>query len=334
VFFLFYISNIRYNFYLNNNMIISFFRKNEFPFFGKRLWGAILLLCPALLLAQNGVTVTNFVMSAGTVTFDVSWGDKPLPTMWSDSVWVFVDYNDRGVMRRLALTDATLIAPSAPDVGEVIKVPGNNSGVWVVGNARSAGSCSATVQLFASPFDVAGACAYASNYPPEGEFISITDVKFTGTPMYEIVLKHTDGHTETRRSDDLFTIPSGYALHSFNDATGAPGTIKCIPPVVTLHPQSQVFCKAASVITLGVTALGSGNTLSYQWKTGAGEGTDVGTGSSTYTGTMSASADYWVVVTDDKNCSTISEKAAITIFSSGMIGMKGICGDGAGKIGW
>jgi hypothetical protein len=60
----------------------------------------------------------------------------------------------------------------------------------------------------------------------------------------------------------------------------------------------------------------------------------VGHNSDVYTGTVLSPADYWVVITDDKNCSTTSDKATITIFSTGLIGMKSICGDGAGKIGW
>ena len=167
-----------------------------------------------------------------------------------------------------------------------------------------------------------------------GEFISITDVKFTGTPIYKIVLKHIDGHEEIRRSDSPFTIPSGYTLQSFNDATGAPGTIKCMPPVITAHPQSLVSCKPMPNITLNVTALGSGSTLSYQWKTGTGVGTDVGSDSSTYTGIVPASTDYWVVVTDSNNCTTTSNKATITVFLIGIVGMKSICGSGAGRVGW
>ena len=124
-------------------MTIEFFRKTKMtrlpptpsqgggvllpPLGGGLGWGLLLFLCPVLLSAQNGVTVSNLVLEAGTVTFDVSWGDKPLPAVWSDLVWVFVDYNNTGKMERLPLlSGATLTATSAPGVGKVIEVLDNN----------------------------------------------------------------------------------------------------------------------------------------------------------------------------------------------------------------
>jgi hypothetical protein len=99
---------------------------------------------PAALIAQNGngVTVSNLAVSVGsptTVTFDVSW-EKPMPVeLWSDTVWVFVDYNDAGTMKRLPLSPgATLTATSAEGVGKVMPVDGNDQGVWVVGNVLDA----------------------------------------------------------------------------------------------------------------------------------------------------------------------------------------------------
>lgn len=327
------------NFYLIN-MIITLFRKNRFFFFGKKpkvccLCFMALLLWPAVLVAQNGINMSNFTVNSGTLTFDISWKTADMPAEWSDSAWVFINYNDAGVLKHLPLgTGATLTATSAPGVARVIEVPGNTDGVWLVGNARSAGSFSATIKLISAIAEFSGACAYASNYPPVGEYISTTDVKFAGSPIYKIVLKNANGHLETRRSDSPFTIPPGYILQSFSDATGAPGTIKCMPPVITAHPQSQLSCKVMSTIKLSVTASGVGSTLSYQWKTGTGAGTNVGSDSSTYTGTVPALSDYWVVVTDSNNCTATSNKATITVFSSGIIGMKSICGSGAGRIGW
>ncbi|MDR0692399.1 MAG: hypothetical protein LBF69_05115 [Prevotellaceae bacterium] len=225
-------------------MTTKFFGKNAFP----SPWGRVreglaflfLLLWPFVLSAQNGVTVSNLEMDAGTVTFDVSW-KKPMPVeVWSDSVWVFVDYNDAGVMKRLPLSaGATLTATSAPGVGKVIKVSGNDRGVWVVGNAKTAssGSFSATVQLLTATASTGGsesrplhgACAYASNYPPVGEYISLTRLSFTGTPGYNIVLKNKENEMIYRTSGANFDILDGYTLVSFTDATGAPGLINCIP---------------------------------------------------------------------------------------------------------
>jgi hypothetical protein len=120
-------------------MTTEFFRKNTFPF----PWGRVreglaflfLLLWPFALFAQNGVTVSNLVMDAGTVTFEVSWNKSAMPVaVWSDSVWVFVDYNDAGVMKRLPLSSgATLTQTSAPGFSRVDTVAGNSKGVWVAG---------------------------------------------------------------------------------------------------------------------------------------------------------------------------------------------------------
>jgi hypothetical protein len=180
------------------------------------------------LFAQtNGVAISNFAVDAGTVTFEVSWNKADMPSIWSDSVWVFVDYNDNGTMKRLPLTGAALLESSAPGYGRVIEVPGNTSGMWVAGNARStvSGSFWAKVQLYTTENVVGGACVYASNYPPVGRFTTGSDIAFTGTPMYNITFKRTDGTTYTLSSRDNMPVLPTDTLLSFVDATGAPGII-------------------------------------------------------------------------------------------------------------
>jgi hypothetical protein len=173
----------------------------------------------------NGVTVSNLAVDGGTVTFDVNWKNTGMPAVWSDSVWVFVDYNNNGTMWRLPLmANATLTATSAPGVGKVIEVPNNNKGVWVVGNARSTGSFSATVKLLTSQTGVAGACAYASNYPPVGEYKTTTQLAFTGTPPFDLVL-----NTGVISVQGAYELLGSQTLLSFSDKTGAPGIIKCMP---------------------------------------------------------------------------------------------------------
>jgi hypothetical protein len=197
----------------------------------------LFMMCaPLVLAAQNGVNVSNLMVNAGTVTFNVSWSnDMPENFLWSDSVWVFVDYNDAGTMKRLPLLPgATLTETSAPGVGVVEQRSDNNKGVWVVGNAKSAanssGSFSATVQLLTATATATGACAYASNYPPVGKYTSAGNISFTGTPIYTIVIEDADGNTESRESGSPFTVPTGYTVRSFSDATEAPGIIHCFPP--------------------------------------------------------------------------------------------------------
>jgi hypothetical protein len=203
----------------------------------------MMMSAPIILAAQsNGVTVSNLAVSAGTVTFNVSWdkNDPDMPSVWSDSVWVFVDYNNGSEMTRLPLLPgATLTETSAPGIGKVVEETGNTKGVWVVGNAKTAGSFSATVQLPTSAGNFSGACVYASNYPPVGVYSSPTNISFTGTPNYEVVLTHTlSGATSTETAGKDYVLFPGYVITSFTDATGAPGTFHCLPPVV----EKGTFC--------------------------------------------------------------------------------------------
>jgi hypothetical protein len=227
----------------------------------------LLFLYPALLSAQNGVTVTNLAVDAGTVTFDVSWDKSAMPVdVWSDSVWVFVDYNDAGTMRRLPLLPgATLTTTSAPGEGKVMEESGNNKGVWVVGNAKTsgAGSFSATVQLLTATATATGACAYASNYPPVGQYTAANKVSFTGTPMYNIVLKNEENDTIYRTSGTDYDIPGDYTLVSFTDATGAPGIMKCIlSATYTLNASAPSFCEGSEGVQFALS--GTENGRQYQ----------------------------------------------------------------------
>jgi hypothetical protein len=213
----------------------------------------VLLLSPVLLSAQNGVEVSGFNVDAGTVTFNVSWSKNApnMPAVWSDTVWVFVDYNDNGTMKRLPLVPgATLTATSAPGVGKVEQLAGNTKGVRVIGNAKTAdaGSFSAKVELYYnSATIVTGACVYASNYPPVAEYVD-GKITFTGTPIYKIVFKDTGGSPFDGTSDGTYTILAGETIDSFTDKTGAPGIIKCLPSTVyELAASFAGFCPGGSV---------------------------------------------------------------------------------------
>jgi hypothetical protein len=211
----------------------------------------MMLCCPMVLAAQNGVTVSNLAVSNGTVTFNVSWNKDAMPVaLWSDTVWVFVDYNNAGKTERLPLLPGATLTATSPG-GKVIEEPGNNQGVWVAGNAQDVGAFSATVKLLTVPAEVAGACAYASNYPPVGEYTSATDISFTGTPEYEIALEEiTSGNTSTTYSNGAFTIPAGHIIQSFTDATGAPGQLNCISPSAYTLSGSNICLGADAILTL------------------------------------------------------------------------------------
>jgi hypothetical protein len=152
-----------------------------------------------------------------------------------------------------------------------------------------------------------------------------TSVTFAGTLIGTKTVKAQTSQTYTNA-------PTCYSVEASKSAM-----VNALPSI-TVQPQSQVFCDVMGEIALTVTAQpGSGNTLAYQWKTGAG--TDVGDNSATYSATVSATADYWVVLTDNNGCATTSNKATVTVSGSsgGTIGETADkpeeCSNGGGRIG-
>jgi hypothetical protein len=258
----------------------------------------IMLCIPVVLAAQNGVTVSGLAVDAGTVTFNVSWdkNNPDMPPLWSDSVWVFVDYNDAGVMKRLPVTDATVSA------GTVTKVPNNDRGVWVIGNARTNDSFSAKVELFTEIKDVAGVCAYASNYPPVGKYMSASNISFTGAPDYKVILERIDKstYTATVGKDESLLMPSGETILSFTDKTGAPGTFACIHSTVyDLKVSASGFCTGDAGVTFALSGTEYGRHYElYRDGTPMAVATLTGTGSAaTFTGSMAEglyTAKVWV----------------------------------------
>jgi hypothetical protein len=238
----------------------------------------MMLCCPMVLAAQgNGVTVSNLAVSVGsptTVTFNVSWDRDAMPVaLWSDTVWVFVDYNKNGVMERLPVTSATASA------GTITKIPGNDKGVWIAGDARKNGSFSAKVELLTAVKNVAGACAYASNYPPVVDYVGPDWVTFTGTPPYDLVLDTGSGTVLVRAYND-YNVTSGHALKSFTDATGAPGTFACVPPATPqiTHAGSGMVCQGTNVV-FSITSPDAA--VTYTWS--GSSGTASGVGNCTFT---------------------------------------------------
>jgi uncharacterized protein (TIGR02145 family) len=79
-------------------------------------------------------------------------------------------------------------------------------------------------------------CAYASNYPPVGEYTAEHEISFTGTPPYNLVLVSEGSGTRTYSiNDNYYNLYEGETLQSFSDKTGASGTIiiKCHAPGAT-----------------------------------------------------------------------------------------------------
>jgi uncharacterized protein (TIGR02145 family) len=262
----------------------------------------MMLCCPAVLAAQNGVTVSNLAVDAGTVTFNVQWTNDHAPDfVWSDTVWVFVDYNNNGVMERLPVTSATASA------GTVTKIPNNDKGVWVAGNARTQGSFSATVKLFTSIADIGGACVYGSNYPPVGKYTAADKIEFTGTPPYNIVLKNNGGGTETRTESSPYIVPPGYTVQSFTDKTGAPGKLGCIPSTAyNLVTSATAYC-AGSTVTFALSNTTLGRTYRLYKDGNAVMNALPGTnGAATFTGTFAGAGTYTAqVVAEGGNCPAV-----------------------------
>jgi hypothetical protein len=281
----------------------------------------MMMSAPIILAAQsNGVTVSNLAVSAGTVTFDVSWdkNDPNMPTLWSDSVWVFVDYNNGSTMTRLPLLPgATLTDTSAPGIGKVVEEAGNTKGVWVVGNARTAGSFSASVQLPTSAGNFSGACVYASNYPPVGVYTSPFNVSFTGTPNYEVLLTHTaSGATSTETAGKDFVLFPGYTIASFTDATGAPGTFHCLPPAAPVV-EKGTFCYEQP----GTLVAATSDNVTVMWYDAATGGALLHTGEVLPLPPLyGSSAQYYAqaVYTDDcRSVRTLAEYTAINCAANG-----------------
>jgi hypothetical protein len=251
-----------------------------------------LLYWPAT--AQNSVTVDNLVMKPGTVTFNVRWtDDHPAGFLWSDTVWVWVDYNNAGVMKRLPVTEAIVTA------GSVISVPDNDSGVWVIGNARGAGEFSTTVKLFyTSPLDVTGACAYASNYPPEGRYVFAEEMVFTGTPPYEVVVEDAGGASDKQESGNTFTVTAGRVVTSFTDKTGAPGG--CIPMLgelgFSISPNDVVREQPATFTVSPPVQAPAAFAVTYHWSA-PGFGTSSGTGTTFHTTAPATAGVHTVTLT-------------------------------------
>jgi uncharacterized protein (TIGR02145 family) len=237
----------------------------------------------------NGVTVSNLAVATGsptTVTFDMSWENTGMSPVWSDTVWVFVDYNNAGKMARLPLSaGATLTETSAPGLSWVGYAENNDQGVWVVGNARSAGSFSATVKLFTATAaaNFSGGCAYASNYPPVGEYTSnATVITFTGTSPYDVVLRNGSGTVSQSTNSSDYTIPGGHTVASFTDKTGAPGIFKCIPMSgdigFTVMPNPVAKGQPVTLEVNVTTSTPPSSAITYSWSV-------PGFAQNTYTGT-------------------------------------------------
>jgi uncharacterized protein (TIGR02145 family) len=294
----------------------------------------LMLYVPVVLLsAQPGVTITGLAVEAGTVTLDVRWEPLAPPTVWSDTVWVFVDYNNAGVMRRLPLTGASLTASSWPEASATVPLP-NNLGAWVVGNARTNTSFSATVQLLTAITNVAGACVYASNYPPVGEYITASSITFTGTPSFDLELN--TGAISVQKG---YVLLENQTLLSFTDKTGAPGIIKCIPMMGGLDfsvPATVPKGQPASFVVSAQPTTPAPSAITYTWSapefspetyTGAPFNTTAPATANTYPVTLTARSEGYCDKSVTNNV-TVIDRASPTAYPL-RASATGFCADDA-----
>jgi uncharacterized protein (TIGR02145 family) len=210
----------------------------------------------------------------------------------------------------------------------VVEVENNDQGVWVAGNARDASAFSATVQLLTATAGLAGACVYASNYPPVGEYKNnATEISFTGTPDYEVILERNDKstYTATVGKNGSLLIPNGEVALSFTDKTGAPGKLSCMPSTpYNLTVSATTYC-AGSSVTFALSNTTSGRTYwLYKGDEHVNTLTSTG-GAATFTSAFAGAGVYMAqVIAESGNCAatmtgehTVSESPLPTITHSG-----------------
>ncbi len=221
-------------------------------------------------LAAQEVQVTNLKVAANkTITFDVSWGDQNRTTLWSDTVWVFIDYwnIDEQQMWRLPVKAVTLTSTWAEARERMI--PGNNAGFYIEGNAKGTRALfTATVSVTPAgeyPAGVLRPCVYVTDYPPVAEYSmtndSVITVHLAGTAPYSGV--YTNGETWYLGSGHALNLHTGRGIAAFADATGNNGIVRCgnagssIKLTSATATQNQVLCKGSPLTLTSYTLSGA-----------------------------------------------------------------------------
>jgi hypothetical protein len=123
-------------------------------------------------------------------------------------------------------------------------------------------------------------------------YIFASEISFTGTPPYNIVLKDAGGGTETRTESSPYAVPPGLTVQSFTDKTGAPGKLSCMPSTpYNLTVSATAYC-AGSSVTFALSNTMPGQTY-WLYKGSDHVNTLTGTGSAaTFTGTFAGAGVY------------------------------------------
>jgi hypothetical protein len=225
-------------------------------------------------------------------------------------------------MTRLPVTGATATA------GTMIKIPGNDQGVWVAGNARTNGSFSATVKLHTATAtaDFSGLCAYAINYPPVAEYTAANTVKITGTPPYYLTYSGGSAATVTaEEAEDAYTLTN--TLSSFTDKSGAPGTLSCTPPAAPTGPSANSRCGSGAV-TFSASAP-DGVTIDWYDAPSSGSIVSGGSGVTSISPSLTQTTTYYAQARNTTTHCVSSSRLSVT----GKVSQPGTAGSAPGDCG-
>jgi hypothetical protein len=135
-------------------------------------------------------------------------------------------------------------------------------------------------------------------------------VLFTGTPNYTIWLEKTQsGAASSVTSGKDFIVSPGYAITSFTDKTGAPGTFLCIPPAAPTVAKGE-FCYEQS----GELLASASGSVTIEWYDALTEGMLLHTGNVLSLSPLyNTSAQYYVQAVAGRNCRSVRVKADYTV---------------------
>jgi uncharacterized protein (TIGR02145 family) len=258
----------------------------------------LLLCCPMVLAAQHGsgIAVAVSTGSPTTVMFDVSWSKTGMPDVWSDTVWVWVDYNNAGKMERLPVTGATLTATSAP--GAFTCIPSKVYELEASASTFCEGGAGVTFAL--SGTDKGASYELYRDDTPE----AVATLEGTGSPA-------TFSGSFGAGTYSARTVPDGGFCPA--EMSGMHEVSEQPVPTITTQPAGNSVCSNGTV-QLRVVATGA---TAYQWRKNGVAILSEGSGytSATYTtAALSANATYTVVVSN-AGCSVTSSAAPVTLIT-------------------
>ncbi|MDR0693837.1 MAG: hypothetical protein LBF81_00860 [Prevotellaceae bacterium] len=186
------------------------------------------LLAGVFASAQSlDIKITTIDLSQKIIVCDLSWTGRT--TTQLSNVWVFVDYIDlsgnilTNDWKPATVTGATITQQTTGNA-TISMVAGNTRGVWVKSVSSGANfTGQITLQLSGVPAKF-NACAYASDYPPNGRINNGTYI-LQGSPPFTLIA--AGGTTQQVNSHTITISAVTVTPITLTDKTGCPGTILC-----------------------------------------------------------------------------------------------------------